>query len=119
IVTDLPSDGDHQNNNIVLGPDGKIYMGQGTRTNSGVVGVDNYIFGWLQNHPNSHDVPCKDITLVGQNFETESPIDPSHKKVTTGAYKPYGEPSTPGEVIKGEAKCGGSIARFNPDGSGY
>ncbi len=38
IVTDLPSLGDHQNNNIVLGPDGKIYMGQGTTTNSGVVG---------------------------------------------------------------------------------
>src|SRR5205823_3403025 len=68
IVTDLPSLGDHQNNNIVLGPDGKIYMGQGTVTNSGVVGVDNYIFGWLPMHPSIHDIPCKDITLVGQIF---------------------------------------------------
>jgi glucose/arabinose dehydrogenase len=120
IVTGLPSSGDHQNDNIVLGPDGKIYMGQGTVTNSAVIGVDNYIFGWLQDHPEAHDVPCKDVTLVGQNFESENPLtqDPNDK-VTTGAYKPFGTPSTAGEVIKGDPKCGGSIARFNPDGSGY
>jgi glucose/arabinose dehydrogenase len=120
VVTGLPSSGDHQNGNIVLGPDGKIYMGQGTVTNSAVVGVDNYIFGWLQDHPEAHDVPCKDITLVGQNFESENPLteDPDDK-VSTGAYKPFGTPSTAGEVIKGDPKCGGSIARFNPDGSGY
>lgn len=48
IVTDLPSEGDHQNNQLALGPDGKIYMGQGTTTNVAVVGVDNYIFGgWV------------------------------------------------------------------------
>src|SRR5688572_26819348 len=34
IVTGLPSDGDHQNNQLVLGADGKVYMGQGTVTNS-------------------------------------------------------------------------------------
>jgi glucose/arabinose dehydrogenase len=120
IVTDLPSSGDHQNNNIVLGPDGEIYMGQGTVTNSAVVGVDNYIFGWLQDHPEAHDVPCKDITLVGQNFESENPLtQDSNDKVTTGAYKPFGTPGTAGEVVKGDPKCGGSIARFNPDGSGY
>ena len=120
IVTDLPSAGDHQNDNIVLGPDGKIYIGQGTVTNSALVGVDNYIFGWLQDHPEAHDVPCKDVTLVGQNFESENPLtqDPNDK-VTTGAYKPFGTASTPGEVIKGNPKCGGSIARFNSDGSEY
>lgn len=119
IVTGLPSNGDHQNNNIVLGPDGKIYIGQGTVTNSGVIGTDNYIFGWLPQHPEAHDVPCKDITLVGQNFETNDPIVAGGPKRVTGAYKPYGEESKPSEVIKGEPKCGGSIARFNPDGSGY
>ena len=120
VVTDLPSNGDHQNNNIVLGPDGKLYMGQGTTTNSAVVGVDNYIFGWLPEHPEAHEIPCQDITLVGQNFESENPLTPdANDKVMTGAYKPFGTPSTPGEVIKGSPKCGGSIVRFNPDGSDF
>ena len=120
IVTGLPSFGDHQNNNLVRGPDGKIYLGQGTVTNAAVVGVDNYIFGWLADNPTVHEIPCRDITLVGVNFESENPLttDPNDK-VTTGAYKPFGTASQPGEVIKGQVKCGGSIARFNPDGSGY
>ena len=120
IVTGLPSHGDHQNNNLVLGPDGKIYLGQGTTTNAAVVGADNYIFGWLGENPTIHEIPCQDITLVGTNFESENPLttDPNDR-VTTGAYKPFGTASQPGEVIKGNVKCGGSIARFNPDGSNY
>ena len=47
LVTGLPSLGDHHNNQIAAGPDGKIYFGQGVATNSGVVGVDNFVFGWL------------------------------------------------------------------------
>lgn len=118
IVTGLPSSGDHQNNNLVLGPDDKIYLGQGTTTNSGVVGEDNYIFGWLEKNPDAHEIPCKDITLAGRNFETSNPLtaDPNDK-ATTGAYKPFGTASAPGEVIKGDPKCGGSILRFNPDGT--
>jgi glucose/arabinose dehydrogenase len=119
ILTDLPSEGDHQNNQMVLGPDGKIYIGQGTTTNAAVVGVDNYIFGWLKDQPNGHEVPCQDVTLTGQNFESENPLTEADDKVTTGAYKPFGTASTPGEVIKGNPKCGGSIGRFNPDGSNY
>jgi glucose/arabinose dehydrogenase len=119
IVTGLPSDGDHQNNNIVLGRDGKIYMGQGTTTNSGVVGVDSYLFGWLPKYPQLHGTPCKDITLNGINFESENPLTEADDKVTTGAYKSLGTLSKDGEVIKGNPKCGGSIVRFNPDGSDF
>jgi len=119
IVSDLPSSGDHQNNQIVLGPDGEIYMGQGTVTNSGVVGVDSYIFGWLDKHPALAEVPCQDITLAGENLESENPLTPGNDTVSTGAYKPFGVPGRPGEVIKGSPKCGGSIVRFNPDGSQF
>jgi glucose/arabinose dehydrogenase len=118
ILTDLPH-GDHYNNKIVFGPDGKIYMGQGTITNSGVVGIDNYLFGWLKEHPELHETPCKDITLTGENFESVNPLTAADDKVVTGAYKPFGTASTAGEVIKGNVKCGGSIVRFNPDGSGF
>ncbi len=117
IVTDLPSSGDHQNNNIVLGSDGKIYMGQGTTTNTGVVGEDNYLFGWLEKNTNIHELPCQDITLTGKNYESANPLTPVADKLKTGAYKPFGLSSTPGEAIKGSNKCGGSIVRFNKDGS--
>ncbi|MBX4205854.1 PQQ-dependent sugar dehydrogenase [Candidatus Microgenomates bacterium] len=120
IVTDLPSNGDHQNNNIVLGPDGKIYMGQGTVTNSAIVGEDNYLFGWLDKSPEVHEIPCKDITLTGINFDSGNPLTPNRNdSVTTGAYKPFGSPSIPNEIIKGNNKCGGSIVRFNKDGSDF
>src|SRR5687768_5575618 len=119
IVTDLPSLGDHHNNQIVLGRDGKIYMGQGTTTNSAVVGIDNAIFGWLPKTPQVHEVPCKDVTLVGENFETDNPLTEADDKAVTGAYKPFGAPSRAGEEVKGNVKCGGSIVRFNADGSGF
>ncbi|HEX7017705.1 MAG TPA: PQQ-dependent sugar dehydrogenase [Patescibacteria group bacterium] len=117
IVTGLPSEGDHQNNNISLGPEGKIYLGQGTVTNTGVVGEDNYVFGWLDKKPELHDIPCQDITLRGQNFTTGNPLTDNGQEVITGAYKPFGTPSTEGETINGDVKCNGAILRFNPDGS--
>ena len=63
LVTDLPSWGDHHNNQMTIGPDGKLYFGQGTATNSGVVGLDNLKTGWLAKYPTVHDVPAKDIRL--------------------------------------------------------
>jgi glucose/arabinose dehydrogenase len=36
LVTGLPSHGDHFNNQMTVGPDQKIYFGQGSATNSGV-----------------------------------------------------------------------------------
>ena len=51
IITGLPSIGDHHNNQMAFGPDGRLYFGQGTATNSGVVGIDNYAFGWLKIAP--------------------------------------------------------------------
>ena len=80
LVTDLPSLGDHHNNQMTIGPDGRLYFGQGTATNSGVVGLDNFKMGWLAKHSTVHDVPAKEIRLRGeergqghvQEFETPS-----------------------------------------------
>ena len=59
--------GDHHNNQIAFGPDGRLYFGQGTATNSGIVGQDNfYAFPWLALVPTFHDVPGKNVTLTGQ-----------------------------------------------------
>lgn len=83
LVTGLPSDGDHHNNQMTVGPDGKIYFGQGTATNSGVVGVDNYKMGWLQDHPSFHDMPARDVKLVGRAHETPNPLagEPAPRRI--------------------------------------
>lgn len=119
IVTGLSSSGDYTNNELARGPDGKIYLAQGTVTNSGIVGPDNYTFGWLDRSTQLHDVPCHDVTTLGQNYRSSNPMDSnSGSTVMTGAYQPFGSPGLPDEAVKGSVKCGGSILRFNPDGSG-
>lgn len=112
LVADLPSIGDHHTDALVI-KDGYIYFGQGTATNSGVVGPDNADFGWLKRHKDFHDIPCKDITLIGQNYTSDNVLtDDPNDKVTTGAFLPFGTPSTPGQVIKGKVPCNGSIMRI-------
>jgi len=51
IIIGLPSTGDHHNNQIAIGPDNRIYFGQGEATNTGVVGEDNFKLGWLKTSP--------------------------------------------------------------------
>jgi glucose/arabinose dehydrogenase len=118
LVTDLPSEGEHQNNHIAFGPDGKLYVGQGTITNAGVVGLDDHALGWLDSYPDLREVPCQDVPLLGQNYQTPLPwSQPPGVVVLTGAYRPFGVPTIIDEVAAGALPCGGSILRFDPDGS--
>ncbi|MDX5437381.1 MAG: PQQ-dependent sugar dehydrogenase, partial [Pontibacter sp.] len=114
LAENLPTMGDHHTNGPIAGPDGYLYFGLGTATNSGVVGPDNYDFGWLQRHPDFHDIPCRDIVLKGQNYTSEIPLVPGTQ--TTGAYSPYGTATTAGEVIKGSIPCTGAVMRISPEG---
>lgn len=117
IITDLPSYGDHHNNKLVAGPDGKIYIGQGTATNSGVVGEDNELMsGWLSKYVSFHDKPCKDVTLRGINFSSKHVVDPEGGTVSTGAFMSYGASSSENQIVKGTTPCNGAILRFDPDG---
>lgn len=91
LVTGLPSLGDHHNNQMTIGPDGKLYFGQGVATNSGVVGLDNFKIGWLAKYPDVHDVPAKDIRLTDQAFETADVLDIlSEKRKGPGAEEGKG-----------------------------
>jgi glucose/arabinose dehydrogenase len=108
LVDNLPSLGDHHTNGPVVASDGWVYFGQGTATNSGIVGTDDALFGWLPRHPEFHDIPCRDVTLAGLNFEAEGK--------TTGAYLPFGTPSEQGQVIKGQVPCSGAIMRVKTTG---
>jgi len=116
VVSNLPSMGDHHSNGPVIGPDGWLYFGQGTVSNSGVVGEDNANFGWLERRREIHDIPGEDITLTGQNFKTRNVID-GKGKIVTGAFSPFGTPSVKNQVIKGGLPCSGSVMRVKADGS--
>jgi glucose/arabinose dehydrogenase len=116
IVENLPSIGDHHTNVPVI-KDGYIYFGQGSATNAGVVGEDNAEFGWLKRHADFHDIPCADITLTGQNYESSNPLtEDQNDKSTTGAFMPFGKKSGAGEVVKGSVPCNGSIMRVPVEG---
>ena len=115
LVEGLPSLGDHHTNGPAFGPDGWLYFGQGTATNSGVVGEDNAQFGWLARHPDFHDVPCEDLTLTGQTFTTPNPLTPEEDdRATTGAYAAFGTDA--GRTVEGAVPCTGAILRVRPDG---
>lgn len=118
LVTGLPGRGDHQSNYPVVGPDGKLYFGQGTHTNTGVVGADNYAYEWLPRFPDAHDVPGADVVLAGHDYEFPNVLGNPLTTVKTGAYVPFGTETHAGQVIRGDVKCNGSVLRCNPDGSG-
>jgi glucose/arabinose dehydrogenase len=117
VIGDLPSRGDHHTNGPLVGEDGWIYFGQGTATNSAVVGTDNFDFGWLPRNPEFHDVPCEDVVLNGRNYATENPLTEAGERVVTGAYMPFGTRTEAGQVVPGELPCTGSIMRVRADGS--
>lgn len=110
LITGLPSKGDHHTNAAIAGDDGYIYFGQGTATNSGVVGLDNFKFGWLKRFPDFHDIPCEDIELTGENYETDNPFNEG--RAVTGAFSPFNQKTEKGQVIKGKIPCSGSIMRI-------
>lgn len=116
IIAGLPSNGDYFNSRVVHGIDNKIYFGQGTATNSGVVGLDN---AWVFNFPLSCDYPGDYVMVRGQNFDTYNMLTLGGRGevVSTGAYSPYAVPNGPFEVKKGVVKASGSILRSNLDGS--
>lgn len=117
LVEGLPTLGDHHTNGPAIGPDGEIYFGLGTVTNSGVVGMDNAEYGWLAREPGFHDVPCRDIKLAGRNFESDNPLTlEPEDRTTTGAYSPFGAPTLPGQIVQGRTPCSGAIMRVAIEG---
>ena len=118
VISGLPGQGDHQANQLVFSG-GFMYLSIGTVTNSGVVGPDNAVFGWL-NKPELrqlHDIPCQDVALTGEVFDSENPLGDDPERVRTTAYSPYGTVRPAGTVVKGDPKCNGAILRARPDGS--
>jgi glucose/arabinose dehydrogenase len=120
LIRGLRGGADHYTSEIVFGPDDKMYFGVGTVTNSAIVGPDNDLYGWLTLKPKYHDIPARDLRLVGKNFESGNPLTKTqpNDKVSTGAFHSFGKESRPGELIKGQFWANGVIYRANMDGSG-
>lgn len=112
LVEGLPSLGDHHTNGPLIN-DGYLYFGQGTATNSGVVGNDNADFGWLKRYPDFHDIPCEDILVNQQNFKSENMLNKSSgDQAQTGPYSPYNTPVVQNQRIKGDVPCSGAVLRL-------
>ncbi|NLX89986.1 MAG: hypothetical protein GXZ07_00060 [Firmicutes bacterium] len=116
LIKGLPSLGDHQNNDLLFGQDGALYFGQGTATNAGIVGSDNFLYAWADRYPDFHDVPSRDFVLTGENYEALDlgTPDPDDKK-TTGAFAPFGQQREAGEEVEGKIPASGAIHRFDPE----
>jgi glucose/arabinose dehydrogenase len=93
-----------------------VYFGQGSATNSGVVGPDNAEFGWLNRTKDYHDIPCKDITLSGENYSSENALTKDGTTVKTGGFVRYGTSTEKGQVIKGGVPCTGAVLRVPVSG---
>ena len=110
LVDNLPSLGDHHTNGPVVQGEW-VYFGQGTATNSGVVGPDNADVGWLTREPTFHDTPCQDIVVTGTPFESDNPLTTDADKARTSAYAPFGQTLEAGQTIHGELPCNGAVMR--------
>jgi len=118
ILDNLPGPGNYHTNMVVFGPDGKLYFSQGSMTNTGIVGLDAYELGWLRLLPHAHDIPGYEIELSGFNAETLNPMsNEPGARARTGAFVPFGTPTTPGQRIAAQLPCTAAIMRCNPDGS--
>ena len=120
LMDGLRSGGDHFTGDIAFGPDGRMYFGVGSVTNAAVVGVDNFFFGWLGSMPPLCDVPYRTTRLRGVNYVSANPFtlnQPAPCTSLTGAFKPFGIPSVPGEVIPGSLMANSVIYSAKLDGS--
>lgn len=115
LLADLPDLGDHPATGVAVGPDGKLYFGLGTATNAAVVEPGN---AWLRRIPTLADLPCQSLKLRGVNFSTANPLTPDpHDKATTGAFQPFGVPTSRGQVVPAALPCTGALLRVASDGS--
>jgi glucose/arabinose dehydrogenase len=117
LVTGLPGRGDHQTNHPVVGPDGRLYWGQGSVTNMGVVGADNFGYEWLATYPEEHDRPGADIVLAGRRYAVPNVLGNPLTSVESGAYAPFGTTTESGHVVPASHAATGAIVSCALDGS--
>ena len=115
VLDGLPGGGNYHTNPVAFGPDGRLYFGQGSATNSGIVGPDSVQLSWLRRRDHPHDIPGRDVVLTGWDAELDDPDGGLPHR--TGAFQPFGSPTRPGQRIAGRVPCTSAILRSDRDGS--
>ena len=116
VLDGLPGGGNYHTNKVVVGGDDWLYFGQGALTNSGIVGLDAMMLGWLKTLPHPCDIPGRDVVLQDYRAETE---DPRRRgaRVATGVFANFGESLAAGSRVAGRLPCTAAVMRCRPDGS--
>ncbi len=118
LISGLPSWGLHENNALAFGPDGRLYFGQGTVSNAGV--ICTYTLERLRpaGHLSDCDTPGADVVLTGVNLPSTDMT--THETRVTGAYSPWGSATTRGQRIPGARPgqaANGAIMSADPEGT--
>ncbi|MGC4031741.1 MAG: hypothetical protein QM754_08410 [Tepidisphaeraceae bacterium] len=94
VVAGLPTLGDYGITDLAVHPtNGRLYFGIGAATNSGVVGLDNWQVGWVDQHPEFADQPYVDTKLTGFRFQTPNPrggLFGGNDIAVTGPFQAFG-----------------------------
>lgn len=114
LLDHLPGFGNYHTNMVAIGPDKKMYFGQGAMTNSAVIGADSNDLAWLREIRHEPDIPGYDITLTDY---VAAITDPEGKKFSTGAFSKFAHRHEPGAKLLGQTPCTASVMRCNLDGS--
>jgi sugar lactone lactonase YvrE len=95
VVADLPAEGDYPLTDIAIHPiSGRLWFGLGAATNSGVVGVDNWEVGWVNDHPEACDLPAVSLKILGYRYFTRNPGGGWFRgpdNVGTAPFHPFGK----------------------------
>lgn len=94
IVGDLPAQGEYSLTDMAINPvNERLYFGLGSATNSGVVGLDDFSTGWVQQYPHFHDIPFVNYRLTPARFTTRNPrggLFGGPEIAVTSAFQPFG-----------------------------
>ena len=119
IVADLPAEGDYGVTDLAVAPNGRIYFGVGTATNSAVVGIDNWQTGWVNDHLNFADQSYVDLKLLGYRFDTPNPragLFGGGEIAVTAPFQPFGTSNQTRIRRTPNGKPSGAIYSVSPNG---
>jgi glucose/arabinose dehydrogenase len=117
VLDGFPGPGNYHVDMVAVGPDGRLYFDHGAMTNTGVVGPDGLAVAWLQQLQHAHDVPGFDLLSTGWNATTPDPRD-DEVEVSTGAFSPFGVPTSEGQLLPAGLPATASVVRCEADGTG-
>lgn len=119
IVADLPARGDYGMTDLAVHPNGRIYFGVGSATNSGVVGLDNWAVGWARKYPSFCDQAGVDLYLLGRRFDTKNPaygLFGGSDIAVTAPYQPFGQSNQTRIEAAANGKPTSAIYSVSPTG---